>query len=807
MTTTTTDPVTTVSASEAPEAAVAVPVPAAPAPRALTITIVVALAVLVLLRLSAYGIWDPWELTVADAARKLGEGTLQQPATLTLRLVQASFALFGSREWAGRLPMALCGAALLVTLGLWVRRYAGTRAGLYAALVLGTTPMFLLHSREMVGATPTFLTATLAAVGAFNAVFVPLEMESTRAPFLWLALAALGSVLGTFTQGAMLTVLPSLGAVAVVAFMIGVPFDRTAARERRLAAWLVLGGASLVGLLVARAVLHHGAEYSVWTGGTPQDEAVPTFERIVTHLFHGLAPWSAAAPVALGAVLWNSSESLGSSRDAPLRLLCVVWGALAYAAATIYLSSFGTAAFAAPAAIAIAVALWVAQLEQRDGTYWPELVITLLMVGLLIRDYALYPSSPIDALELANATLPDKFKPTGPWAGVFGFFAVGLVLSCLATPERGELDFKAPYRGLRTLWNRSTGHRAWLVVFALLWLGLVLYGAISLVEIPGVKLTSIARRVGRALGAVALLTPIVVAAGQWLYKVSSKLAGRRNVVLLVASVVCGAYASHVFLPKLSAHLSPREIFDLFEQLAGPKEPLAQHQVHGRAASYYVNREVQDLDSEFQLVNFLAEPGRHWALLPSERLADVDVAFRRKTGRHLFMPTAENARVLLVASEPVQGKADANPLANSVLKEAPKVEHTLNANFEGKIELIGYNLELPQKDYVGPGQTFTVSWVWRATQGNLGPYQAFLHVDTEGQRINGDHEPVDGMYPVRLWTQGDIVVDRQKVSVPATNPPGKYTMYVGFFRGESRLKVLSGPKDDADRVIAGTIQIR
>jgi hypothetical protein len=33
------------------------------------------------------------------------------------------------------------------------------------------------------------------------------------------------------------------------------------------------------------------------------------------------------------------------------------------------------------------------------------------------------------------------------------------------------------------------------------------------------------------------------------------------------------------------------------------------------------------------------------------------------------------------------------------------------------------------------------------------------------------------------------------------------MYIGFFRGESRMKVLSGPKDEADRVIAGTIQIR
>ena len=143
----------------------------------------------------------------------------------------------------------------------------------------------------------------------------------------------------------------------------------------------------------------------------------------------------------------------------------------------------------------------------------------------------------------------------------------------------------------------------------------------------------------------------------------------------------------------------------------------------------------------------------------------------------------------------------------MLREAPKVSKTLDVSFEDKLELIGYNLELPQPGYVGPGQKFTIVWVYRVLQSNIGPYQAFLHVDAEGQRINGDHDPVDGMYPVRLWTQGDVVVDRQVVEVPATSPPSKYTMYAGFFRGESRLKVTRGPNDGADRVIVGEILIR
>ncbi|MDB4985925.1 MAG: Polymyxin resistance protein ArnT, undecaprenyl phosphate-alpha-L-Ara4N transferase, partial [Myxococcaceae bacterium] len=446
--------------------------------------VVVSLIAMVLLRLSSYGIWDPWELTVADAARKLGEGTSAAPGTsLTLRLVQASFALFGTREWAGRLPLALSGLVLLAIIGLWVKRFSGARAALYSVLILGTTPLFLLHSREMVGATPAFVASALVAVGATNAIFAS-DATSKRSPWLWLALAALGAVLGTLASGALLTVLPPLAAVSASALLLGTPFDRSLDASRRAAAWSVIAATVVVGYLVAHAVLHHGSEYSVWTGGAPLDEAVPTFERVITQLFHGLAPWSAAAPVALGALLWTDSSSRA---DAPLRLVCLLWATLAFAATTIFLSAFGSAAFAAPAAITIVIALWLASISERTDSYWPEFVITFLMLGLLIRDYALYPSSPFDALALANASAPEKFNPRATWAGLFGAFGFALLLSCMATRERSPLDVRAPYRALRTSWGKSPGHRAWLVGGGLLWLGLVIFGALSVATPPGVR--------------------------------------------------------------------------------------------------------------------------------------------------------------------------------------------------------------------------------------------------------------------------------------------------------------------------------
>ena len=217
--------------------------------------------------------------------------------------------------------------------------------------------------------------------------------------------------------------------------------------------------------------------------------------------------------------------------------------------------------------------------------------------------------------------------------------------------------------------------------------------------------------------------------------------------------------------------------------------------------------MRDISAQSELIDFLASDGRKWAAFPTDQLAEIDTAFRRRTGRHLFVPGLDNGKIVLAASASLPDKADKNPLALYVKREVPPVQFPLHADFDGKLELVGYNLDLPRKDSVGLGQSFIVTWVWRAKQGGIGAYQVFLHVDSGDQRINGDHDPVDGKYPVRLWDEGDVVIDRQEVAVPATSPAGVYGLFVGLFRGESRMKVTEGPRDDADRVRAGSVRVQ
>ncbi len=779
---------------------------ASPLSIALAALAVLVIAGLVCARLSAYGIWDPWELAVADAARKVGKGVeiLEPARALLLGMIRASFNTFGTREWAGRLPMAACGLSLLALTWLWGRRLGNGTIGTMAVLVLGTTPLFLLQSRQMSGGTPTFLASTGVMLGASVASFAS-EETFTRAAhrWLWLAFAVASGCVGLYVGGALITIVPPLAAVAVVFLLLHGSGVALPSAQRISGLLSVVAGFGLT-LAVAGAVWQHAGSAGLLIGAAPLEDAPPTFERVIEHLFHGFAPWSALLPVALGQLLRVDDKI---TPRVALGLCAGLWAILAYGAQTLTLSSYGSAPFTAPVALAVAAAIWLDETSRGDRTCWPESLVILLLVGLLIRDFALYPASPLGVLELNNVKLPDTFNPKREWAALLGAFAGAVALFCIATKVRDGLDLKAPYRGLVNTWRLSISHKLWLTVAALALLGMLGFSAAAWIAPDALRLTSIARRVGLVLGAVALGIPVAIALVQIVDQYASKLASLRTMPMFAAALALGGYTSQGFLPAVSEQFSPRGVFDAYNRHSKPGEPLAQHKVEGRAAAYYAHGTVKDIANRQDLVEFLSRSGRRWAAFPSEDLPDIDLAFRKITQRHLFVASEATSRVALTASMPVAGATDYSPLTRFVLKNAPKVQHEVHGMFESSVELVGYDLKLPGKDHVGAGQSFEVTWYWRVLKANLGSYKIFVHLDGQDQRLNGDHEGVDGGYPVRLWDLGDVIVDRQELSVPATYPSGVYTLYVGFFRGESRLKVVQGPKDETSRLRAGTVRIR
>ncbi len=87
----------------------------------------------------SFGIWDPWELEVADAARTLLESgrDASTHSPLSTSLVAAAFELFGVHDWSGRLPGVLAALLSCLLTVFLLRKPYGRRTGVMGVAVLG----------------------------------------------------------------------------------------------------------------------------------------------------------------------------------------------------------------------------------------------------------------------------------------------------------------------------------------------------------------------------------------------------------------------------------------------------------------------------------------------------------------------------------------------------------------------------------------------------------------------------------------------------------------------------------------------
>ncbi len=776
----------------------------------------------VLSGLTSFGIWDPSELEIADAARE----SLQDARDLFSRppvglwLVHWGFRWFGIHEAGGRLPLALFGCVAVLAGFVLAWRYAGLRAGVYTAVIAATSPLLLFNARHLRGEAPAMAAQALLALAAFGCVWDARRASdaspanwSLGGPALWFGGVLAASALSAGTGGVLLGVLPPLIAVALVAGLLG----QLRPHARNAGAWFIAGFAVLLVASVGVAILADYAEFRIWLGGAPRGGEPPTFDDVFEHVFHAFAPWSALVPVAFGVALAarGDAASAETREERPARLATapalgltlVLWAFLGYGALTLFLSRYGSATFHPVVALAALVALFLGTTEDTPRNFGVAGVVSLLFVGLLVRDFALYPESPALGIPLDNLDVPETFNPRRAWAVALGSFGLCTLLGMAFGAPRARPDMLAPYRWMLAQWQSGWGARAWISLFGLVLALFLVLGGIAVAFGTALPVSTILVRVMRWMGILPFAAAACVAAVQWSAFVWGKLGRWRMVPVVLAGAATGAYASLGFFPALSDHFSPRRVYETFLDEHRPGEPLGEYRVSGRAASYYLDQETVALASQTEVGTFLAEEGRRWVVFPSADLASVNRMFRRKARRHLFVADARSARLTLASNRAVPGRTNHNLLARFVRTVPPPVSRRVNADLDGKIELLGYDLNLPHDGYVGAGESFRVTWHWRCRKRLPGSYKVFVHIDGQGQRLGGDHEPVDEKYPIRLWDEGDVIIDTQELTVPANFRAGNYYMFVGIYAGNHRLKVTRGPQDESDRVRAGILTVR
>jgi hypothetical protein len=746
----------------------------------------------------SFGIWDPWELDAANAARLLSEAGPDPTVHtgLSTRLIAVAFEVFGIHEWSGRLPGVLAALLSCALTFVLLRTDYGRRTGAIGVAVIASTPLFLLNARLLMGAAIEVFAQTGVALAALAVWTSPRVSRRTPGSYSFLAL---GLALSANASGVLLGPLPPILAIATLSLL-----SDDEGRGNRLARWLVPAIAVVLLLGVMRAVSLDDPAFSIWLGGGAVGGNPPSFDKAFELIFHGFAPWSAALPVAAIWALIPRPRRSDSAQN--LAWMLLLWAAFELVSWTIAASRYGTPPYLALVPLAGLAAIWISEVSEEPVTRWPSAVVAALLLGLLIRDYALYPNSPLAALAVDGLEVPGVYDPSAQWALLLGVNALLLCLMLLSHERIDRPKASGAVNWIRAQWNIGGVYRAWLLLASLLLAACFVFGVMCFVL--DLRIASLALRVGRALLFVPFVMAGLVLALPWLQFAYGRLGHQRVYPVLGGGLLVAGFLTLSFQPALGQHFSPKPVYDAYAELsAGDPTPLAAYKLPSTAARYYTDAPIEEIDRQIDLFDFLGKDGQRFAVIEAASLPGLNRAYRRTTGEHLFVADSRSARLLLIAARAIDGRPNQSFVAAALLDAEPEPDYPLGANYDDRIELVGYDLRLPGDGSVGAGQPFEITWYWRVIGKAPAGYQVFVHIDGFGLRLNGDHVPVGGRYPTKLWDDGDLIADTQELTVPANYPVGDYAIYAGLFSGDTRLELKSGANDGKNRLNVGTLRVR
>jgi hypothetical protein len=116
-----------------------------------------------------------------------------------------------------------------------------------------------------------------------------------------------------------------------------------------------------------------------------------------------------------------------------------------------------------------------------------------------------------------------------------------------------------------------------------------------------------------------------------------------------------------------------------------------------------------------------------------------------------------------------------------LFEPPPMEYAAGANFDDKVELLGYDVPVGR---LSPGDTLPLTLVWQSLGSDMREsYTVFVHLVGPDGAIHGqwDKEPGErSKQPTTGWVKGEVVVDPIPVPLASDAPTGTYRVLVGLY---------------------------
>jgi len=284
----------------------------------------------------------------------------------------------------------------------------------------------------------------------------------------------------------------------------------------------------------------------------------------------------------------------------------------------------------------------------------------------------------------------------------------------------------------------------------------------------------------------------------------------RAAVTIVAALVAGGVLSFWYYPALAQQLSPKEVFEAYARLHGPDEPLALVGVRSRTAAYYSGGEVESFSDAGRAFTWLTErmDQRRWLVVKSDDLPKLNSLYRKQVGRNLPVLDGRSSQILLVSNQLGEHRNE-SWLTSILLDDPVEPAHRVDALFEDQLQVLGWEITdrsgRPVADVV-PQTKYRMRFFYKVLRPITGSWKAFIHIDGFQRRFNGDHAVLDGKYPMSLWQPDDVIVDDAEIQLEPNFTPGDYTVFFGFFAGESRFRVTRGPNHE-NRVNGGALRVR
>jgi hypothetical protein len=143
--------------------------------------------------------------------------------------------------------------------------------------------------------------------------------------------------------------------------------------------------------------------------------------------------------------------------------------------------------------------------------------------------------------------------------------------------------------------------------------------------------------------------------------------------------------------------------------------------------------------------------------------------------------------------------------------APLMEEAVDATFGGKVRLAGLTSHRLNVNLAG---TVEATYVFQALARVPASWKLTVKLVPEeagsdaSSLIDGDHDPIGGLYPLGDWQAGEFVQDRHKIHIDMhRSRPGTYGLWLGLTDGGRPVKVeTSLPTDAKQRVRLGTVRI-